>query len=726
MATPLNTFINIFSHGLSSTDSTAHLQKIIIPKIQRDYAQGRVDPNVERVRTRFVDALYGAVTSKPIVLDFVYGDIDENGIMTPLDGQQRLTTLFLLHWYAAKKDGISYNEYSFLKNFCYETRYSARDFCHYLIDFNPSFEKQLREEIIDQHWFPLNWQKDSTISSMLVMLDAINEKFNKVSNLWESLKNGVISFYFLPIKDMGLTDELYIKMNSRGKPLTQFEHFKAEFEREIKNSTDEETASRILSKIDLDWTDMLWQYRGEDNIIDDEFLRYFKFICDVICYRDGNSPQDIGYDEFVLLKKYFSSECEDATENYRLLEEYFDCWHELCKTETPDILFNRFVSHSHEAGKIKIEEKENINIFKDCLDNYSDRSGRKRNFPLNKFILLYAVICYLRNKNNISEEQFARRFRIINNLVQNSEDEISDSVNRSSGNRMPVILIQAEGIITKGMIDKSIEKGLNTNQLNEEIEKLIWTENNPDMAEKLFKLEDHRLLQGQISIIGIEHSGHFENFEKLFKCDPDKIDCALMAKGFYPQTERNGWRRQFGSKSTESQLSWRNLFHMSRNSGFESTKTFLLDLLNECTEYTDDELSQISNRYLSECENNSEFPLRYYYIKYDVFRPGSYGKYSLNSDSQYLISVMLTQAQWSSNTYIPYLKEADEKHLSRDHNGQRLVYDSDYLICEENAYVLKSSHDDSEKETIEIKQNNYGVDMEDRIVVLKQYLKKYN
>ena len=36
----------------------------------------------------------------------MYGDIDENGRMTPLDGQQRLTTLFLLHVYAAKKENI--------------------------------------------------------------------------------------------------------------------------------------------------------------------------------------------------------------------------------------------------------------------------------------------------------------------------------------------------------------------------------------------------------------------------------------------------------------------------------------------------------------------------------------------------------------------------------------------------------------------------------------------
>ena len=109
---------------------------------------------------------------------------------------------------------------------------------------------------------------------------------------------------------MGLTDELYIKMNSRGKPLTLFEHFKAELEREIR-SIDEQRANRIMGKIDRDWTDLLWEYRNsgsgssDDNIIDDEFLRYFKFICDVICYRQNESPLDRSNDAFDLLHHYF-------------------------------------------------------------------------------------------------------------------------------------------------------------------------------------------------------------------------------------------------------------------------------------------------------------------------------------------------------------------------------------------------------------------------------------
>ena len=275
MSTTLHSFMDIFDTSFSDGKDSVKLQKIIIPIIQRDYAQGRKTPDIARVRQRFLESLHEAIEKKPMTLDFVYGDIDENGTMTPLDGQQRLTTLFLLHWYAAKKEQIPDEECAFLKNFGYETRYSARNFCKDLTAFIPSFSQPISEEIIDQAWFPLEWKKDPTISSMLVMIDAIHEKFASVDRLWDKLKNGAITFYFLPIRDMGLTDELYIKMNSRGKPLTRFEHFKAELERSL-HAMDEAAAKRIIRKIDLDWTDLLWKYRDsgsgteEDMVTDDE------------------------------------------------------------------------------------------------------------------------------------------------------------------------------------------------------------------------------------------------------------------------------------------------------------------------------------------------------------------------------------------------------------------------------------------------------------------------
>ena len=361
------------------------------------------------------------------------------------------------------------------------------------IFFNNSFKNGmlpviLSEEIVDQAWFPLDWKKDPTISSMLEMLDAIQVEFADTQGIWDRLKNNAITFYFLPIKDMGLTDELYIKMNSRGKPLTQFEHFKAELERELRK-IDEPTAKRIIKKIDLDWTDMIWRYRGNDNVIDDEFLRYFKFICDIICYQNGGTTQGKSNDEFDLLKEYFSGQNKNVLANIQTLEEYFDCWSKLNGDNTPDKFLERNISHDHQAGKIKIEKRYAVNIFNDCVRTYGDITGNgNRVFPLNRIVLLYAVISYLLNKDTITDSDFSRRLRIVNNLIQNSEDEISDSEFRTSGNRMPAILKQVDAIIRTGKIDDSIEKNLNLNQLAEEAIKITWVENNPDKAEDLFEL----------------------------------------------------------------------------------------------------------------------------------------------------------------------------------------------------------------------------------------------
>lgn len=109
------------------------IKEIEIPIIQRDYAQGRENDKVNRVRERFLDAIFDALNNKKtLTLDFVYGEV-ENGKLIPLDGQQRLTTLFLLHWFVAKKENIEEDDYEFLNHFSYFTRPSSRDFCKKLV-----------------------------------------------------------------------------------------------------------------------------------------------------------------------------------------------------------------------------------------------------------------------------------------------------------------------------------------------------------------------------------------------------------------------------------------------------------------------------------------------------------------------------------------------------------------------------------------------------------------
>ena len=271
---------------------------VVIPMVQRDYAQGRTTDDVTRVRNRFLDAIKSYLVKSEddndvMKMDFIYGEKElvwstttanklEKIIVTPLDGQQRLTTLYLLHWYAAKKGVVEASNYEFLNNFTYDIRPSSRDFCSHLLHYVPDWSLSFHDQLVDQNWFMGEWLNDPTVIGMLVMLDSINDKFGNIANLWEILtgEKARIVFYFLPLSENGLSDELYIKMNSRGKKLTAFEHFKAEYEDLYEKDSDE--ARTVNHKFDVEWADTFFPYRNQDDIVDNEFMKYFFYVSHII------------------------------------------------------------------------------------------------------------------------------------------------------------------------------------------------------------------------------------------------------------------------------------------------------------------------------------------------------------------------------------------------------------------------------------------------------------
>mgnify|MGYP002624230558 CR=1 FL=1 len=694
-------FINIFAGAVKT---------ITIPSIQRDYAQGRKNLKVNRIRHKFLDALFNAVNGKNIKLDFVYGDLDKNGNLTPLDGQQRLTTLFLLYWYASKKENIPADETGFLKNFSYETRPDSRIFCKELIKFTPkSIEQNLSEEIADQSWFSLSWRKDPTISAMLTMIDAINEKFHSVKNLWQKLAN--IEFYFLPIENLGLTDEIYITMNSRGKQLTDFEHFKAEFKRRL-DDIDAELSKKIILRIDREWTDMLWKVavRNESYLVDDYFLNYFRFLCDLEIYKSGGIPKK-DRDFFVLLDEFFSGNVKNKIAE---LKKNFECWCEC--GDTYKFFGDRVLIGSkmdkfpkHAAGKFVgyFQMKTDGNFFADCLKLYDGKLG--------KFLMLYAFLIYLRNKNTIQDSDFRRRIRIVNNLIGNSEDEIRESA-------MSTLLQQVEQIIKFGkFLNLNNKQNFNAVQIQEEKLKLEWTQENSELAESLFELEDHYLLYGQIAIIGLDAPQNFKRFISLFKCDYDLIDCTLLGKSDYFQNRKKLY--QFGSKFSRS---WQNLFHLNlKNEHFEDTKNTLRDFLEEQENFTDDFLRKTIDEYLRNCEKESFFEWNYYYIKYKEFRPARYGKY-IWEDFQaapYMFSALWTEQRKSEKAYLPFLRAAVDAETFKNHYNStlmRLEFEKYFIECENDAYVIKEIETGNLIDRLKINQDN-GIDTEDRILKFKNW-----
>ena len=272
-------------------------RSIEIPIIQRDYAQGR--KGKESLRNRFLRSLKGALDSKNgLELDFVYGSIEGDKFF-PLDGQQRLTTLWLLHWYVALRAG-SLNEDScrVLRRFTYETRVSSREFCERLCDPNnfkiASDIVDITDYITDSTWFYSQWKQDPTIQAMLTMIkgtkvtnkhnedivDGLVELFNgcgvdDFKEYWKRLtEQKIIGFSYLHLKDFGLSDDLYIKMNARGKALSPFENFKADLIGYIRDRSDDEE-QRGVSDIDNPWKGLLSSKDGIPKKLDTTWMNIF-------------------------------------------------------------------------------------------------------------------------------------------------------------------------------------------------------------------------------------------------------------------------------------------------------------------------------------------------------------------------------------------------------------------------------------------------------------------
>jgi len=720
MNTKEYSFQSLFGSSFIFDETEIVLNKIEIPIIQRDYAQGRDNDTVKRIREKFLDALFQSITNnKHITLDFIYGDVSKEGILTPLDGQQRLTTLFLLHWYIAKKENIDSTEYKFLSNFTYATRFSSRDFCQELVKYKPDFNREnLSETIKDQPWYPYEWKNDPTIQGMLVMINAIHGKFNNNNDLWQSLiVNKNITFYFLPLSEMGLTDDLYIKMNSRGKPLTLFEHFKAEFEEIIKEYS-EELSKKINRKFDIDWTDMLFPYRGDNNIIDDEFMKYFQFVSHIISYRSGINLEK---DEFKLAKVLYAKESENAIDNIEYLINSFDIWHNL-NISINDFFAKYFLSNTYEANKVNLYQ-DDLDIFKECIDNYGEYSGRIRKFPLNKILLLFSINTYLQNKDKIIEDEFRRRIRIIRNLIWNSQDEIRDD-------RMKTLFLECETIIIHGEIPIS-EKGdlgFNVRQKNEERNKIEWLKSNSKMKNELFNLEDHPLLKGCISVVGLDNSDNFKKFRLLFdSCDKDVINRVLLSIGDYSQLI--SWRYQIGTKFNESV--WFDIFHPSKQrQGFDKTKKILNTLLFRIseTEISNNDLEKLINNFLNNTETLKDW--RFYLIKYNQMRQGKFGMYYWNNRSKkpYKIIMMNTEKSlggrnWNTYLYTLYNLPIYTGKLSLGdyaYQGDKLkIQNTNIEIeCLNKKYVVIKNGIRTEY-TI---QQSSGIDIEDRIEKGKQII----
>lgn len=678
MNSELTTYRELFTHG--------KVREIVIPNLQRDYAQGRSGDRVKRIRSRFLSALKDVLITedRSLELDFIYGTL-RDGALEPLDGQQRLTTLFLLHWYLAFRTGrLSAGDGWW--RFRYETRPSARLFCERLVEETDLSESsravdvKLSGWLEDRAWYQAIWRYDPTIQSMLTMIDAIDGALNDADHelAWQRLD--AVSFHLLPIdsEEMGQADVLYIRMNARGRPLTEFENFKALFERAL-GRADSADKDRFAHSVDGAWADVLWQYRGSDDIIDDEYLRYFTFLVEVCEWRSGLSRTPASAESIDILARAESVFVHDkhADRNRRFLFDAFDCWvvandvpSEFAAlfttaaqaasglhgapsaTDSPEpsrpVLFTRLADNS--SGAIRVD------LFGSCCAAYGETAGRNRKFSLSDTLLLYGVILQRISVPSVIEGTDAipsglPRLRVLRNLC-----EASAAAGAIDEKLMGSLLEDVHAIIDAGHLDDV--KAFDRSQVEDEKRKLRFLLERPEFRPAVEALEDHELLRGALAAFDLDEriADRARAFLRLFPLPferseerLDRIGRALLAAGNYSRAVRDKYA--FGGRTVES---WRTV--LSAASARNALRV-VLDRIIESDGELDDMLVSMAEEYVERHPPTDGLDWRWYFVRYPAMRETRSGRYYWTDDKQarYRIRMLKNAFQLNGTHYDPFL-----------------------------------------------------------------------
>ena len=243
-------------------------EEVCIPVFQRDYAQGRDTAQAKEIRQHFIEALYKATSpdGQSLSLDLVFTDVA--GLV---DGQQRLTTLFLFYLY----HGAEECEFA---NFRYAGRKDVEVFCKELIarwsqgDIKRNIgEGTVSDYVKTQMWFHLAWKDDPTIMGMLRTLDEIHVQAQAKAIDLSADPDWKNRITFIVCDETEINGEKrnavlrYAAMNARGKTLTDFENLKAYLEGKEQSPRKEQSNWDAWKReIDTTWLNNLWSFYSTD------------------------------------------------------------------------------------------------------------------------------------------------------------------------------------------------------------------------------------------------------------------------------------------------------------------------------------------------------------------------------------------------------------------------------------------------------------------------------
>lgn len=559
-----------------------NLYTIKIPEIQRDYAQGRNDIAVKNIRDNFLDRLFQALINDEdsIKLDYIYGYTDKdnkNKTFHLIDGQQRITTLWLLYIFIYCKKDIDIKEKKFLSNFAYYTSENATKFTKQISNTNNVKDLFNYINKIKKYKEYKEYMLDQSIYSFINMLEAIKKKYDEKNIDIGIDKLNNITFDIIYVENKQTGENLYLKMNSRGKPLSAFENFKAWlFEnKDIKNS--------CAQVINNDWIKFFWKL---DKSNYDKIIMNFIDICTVYFY--------------------FTSMCKKKIDN-KQKKKCIDKYNEL-KDNTSTILIKSLYMDDKGNNIINLKAvtviNNLINKLKDMEDGIAILSDTElANKEIKSFQKIFAMLTYF-SENETDNNQFLEWYKSMWRVVENTRNNSSsgDDIIRYFNmlkfmSELSADYTQNLSKITNEDLEK-LQKLFGNEMLMEEVEKAKLISNSqlisdPSQKGKLIEIfEDaykHDYFKGKIGFL-IKHctedsilqvydfESSYNKIKNIFRCKKfEKKICTIQHTLFkiwkycWPANNSTSKTMVFGvfSVNTEERLQWyHNVFEKERFKDF--------------------------------------------------------------------------------------------------------------------------------------------------------------
>ena len=615
---------------------------VVIPQLQRDYAQGRDE--AKELRERFLSQILGVLRSEEerLNLDFVYGydkalSPNHHPIFYPLDGQQRLTTLWLLHWYLLPSESLA-EEREWLLRFSYHTRSSSTRFCQLLVEHAVVDGLRLDVAAIkDQPWYRQSYNADATIAAMLGTLRTIKELVAPEERvaLWERLcHQRALTFDVIDIKgeEFRLTDELYIKMNARGKQLTPFECYKADLTKALRKLDNLgkpwsykmgqlSYADYFAFKVDNEWLDLF--YNGEIDGLDKRMYGFIQNIAKLCFFlTPENAEKNVNAFTYSDSVNVFS--IKDNADRLISILDLFERiqakqpLRDFFATLTPS---SRFLEEGGKDASASVKD-----LFRESCD---------KNASVN-LVLLLALSHYMEKYQLVeATEELQDYLRVVRNLLW--EERQLDKMRYESNVRINSLLTYwgwIEPLASRKQVLDAVKSSgeVFSKKLHQRVNFILKY---PELKPLIGELEDHPLLAGQLGIFDLsKDANEFERQAKAFKqiFDPafytrkhtsKLIIRALVASGYPGVQGKNVWGGSRGTWFFGGNGYWRTVLSIKEYEQSEQRNAIrqLLSQFAGSTGDTKERLQRIIDAYLGS-EDAKQRGWRYYFVKYPEFYSG--------------------------------------------------------------------------------------------------------